>query len=288
MIFVAKNADFSANKIGTVEIPEDITVGTFTRSAIAASGGSFTEGQEVALEKFFRSIGAVDNTALWQKIKILLLPMIVSDINKAFMNYVGNNVLDFTGVSNFDTAYECVKGKGIRSTLPVGEASQDNDCPDILLMKQYINEQSGYTLMDYPSQKTRIFNMLFLAIDYFAWNAGGISYKGSPQYNHKEENVKGKMLGLTAKDASNVIISFYGRDGRYMTEEQTRSSQIDSWSSPFSFLFGTNGVAKTQAENGMTERTAHGVIVFGEPFTGDEMIQVSNACDAFKNKFIIE
>lgn len=286
MIFVAKNADFSENKIGTVVIPEEITISNFTRNAINASGESLSEQQEIALEVFFRKIGAISNNSLWVKIKFLFIPMLTNNVNKAFVNYVDNNGVEISGVNSFTTAYECIMGKGIRSTLSYNSSSSDNDCPSISTIKDFIASSSGYTIMDYPSQETSNFNIFFAYnIDYLAYNQAGIDYKNKPDsYNHLGKG-KGFCYGLTSKDNTNVIIS-WNNDGSYTTEEQVRENSITFSDIIAFYIFGQNGSAKTQVETGVTERTAHRIYLVAEPFASEEMITYSNACDEFIKAFV--
>lgn len=282
MIFVAKNADFSENKLQTIVIPEDVTISEFTNKAINASGEYLTEKQEIALEIFFREIGAISNNALWAKIKFLFIPMLTNNVNKAFVNYVNNNNVEISDVDSYEIAYECIMGKGIRSTLPYSMASNTDDCPSISVVRDFLSSSNGYTIMDYPSQETNSFYIYYCGNDYFAYNTSGIDYKNKPsRYNHPGEG-KGYCYGITAKDSTNVILSWYNEG--YKSEEQTRSSSIEKITS--FYIFGKNRAAKTQAEAGVTERTAHRIYLVAEQFTSEEMITYSKACDKFINSFI--
>lgn len=78
--------------VNNPDLPVLETMQQFTLDAITASGNaSMTDAQKMALNHFFYQIGAIENTALWQKIQALALPMICGDnLSYACVNYVNN------------------------------------------------------------------------------------------------------------------------------------------------------------------------------------------------------
>lgn len=87
MIIKLTGADFSANNIGKIEI-EMKELSQFTLDAIAASGNdTMTTPQKYALDAFFKTIGAVDNTGIYQKMEFLYLPVIAKGLEGAGYNY---------------------------------------------------------------------------------------------------------------------------------------------------------------------------------------------------------
>ena len=66
----------------------------FTLDAITASGNeTMSDAQKATLNHFFYQIGAIDNNALWAKIKLLLLPMVCNkNIAKSLINYTTNDL----------------------------------------------------------------------------------------------------------------------------------------------------------------------------------------------------
>ena len=78
--------------VNNPDLPVLETMQQFTLDAITASGNaSMTDAQKMALNHFFYQIGAIENTALWQKIQALALPMICGDnLTYACVNYVNN------------------------------------------------------------------------------------------------------------------------------------------------------------------------------------------------------
>lgn len=92
MIIKLTGADFSANNIGKIEIEkeeiEKEELSQFTLDAIAASGNdTMTTPQQYALDAFFKTIGAIDNTGIYQKMEFLYLPVIAKGLEGAGYNY---------------------------------------------------------------------------------------------------------------------------------------------------------------------------------------------------------
>lgn len=91
MIIVLKGADFSANNIGHIEVTQKLA--PFTLAAIEASGNTSLRGeQKSALNTFFNNLGAFDNTGLWTKIKVLMMPMLSLDLAHSMVDYTDNEV----------------------------------------------------------------------------------------------------------------------------------------------------------------------------------------------------
>ena len=91
MIIVLKGADFSANNIGHIEVTKNLA--PFTLAAIEASGNtSLKAEQKSALNTFFDNLGAFDNTGLWTKIKVLMMPMLSLDLAHSMVDYTDNEV----------------------------------------------------------------------------------------------------------------------------------------------------------------------------------------------------
>lgn len=90
MVIVIKNADFSANNLGQVEVKR--VINQFTLAAINASGNqSMTNEQKSALDTFFETIGAFGNKSeIWGKLDKIYIPFLCSSLSKACVNYKTN------------------------------------------------------------------------------------------------------------------------------------------------------------------------------------------------------
>lgn len=78
--------------VNNPNLPVFETMQQFTLDVITASGNaSMTDAQKYALNHFFYAIGAIDNSATWQKLLGLAMPLICGDnLSKAARNYVTN------------------------------------------------------------------------------------------------------------------------------------------------------------------------------------------------------
>lgn len=101
MIIVLRDADFSANKLGTTN-----TGGTgsgsgssgqggvlleYTTNAIAASGNTnLTSAQKNALNNLFIALGADGSKNIMSKMKYIYLPILCNDVSKAMVNYASS------------------------------------------------------------------------------------------------------------------------------------------------------------------------------------------------------
>lgn len=91
MIIKLNGADFSANNIGKIDFP--IEISNFTKRAIEASGSTMDTNKQIALEIFFRSVGAIGSVSgLWSKLTYVYLPFLGDNVTKAFVNYKDNSV----------------------------------------------------------------------------------------------------------------------------------------------------------------------------------------------------
>lgn len=90
MVIVIKNADYSANNIGKVEVKRYLN--PFTLAAINASGNqSMTNEQKSALDTFFEEIGAFGNESeIWSKLDKVYIPFLCSSLSNACINYKTN------------------------------------------------------------------------------------------------------------------------------------------------------------------------------------------------------
>ena len=95
MIFVAKNADFSANSIGKININTELS--SFTKNLLKKMTRFDEKSDEAfAFDMFYSSL--VDK-GLWSKINNLYLPVMAKDIGETFCDIAGDlnyDVIDFS------------------------------------------------------------------------------------------------------------------------------------------------------------------------------------------------
>ena len=107
MIFVLKNADFSANNIGT--IPLDIEVHEETE-LIAARFAGMTDNTKSHLNIF---VDRLIKAGIYSKLKHLMLPLVAGNVTDALQN-----VLTAEKEVIADTGYAAISSKGITFTGP--------------------------------------------------------------------------------------------------------------------------------------------------------------------------
>lgn len=86
--------------INNPNLPVLETMQQFTLDVIAASGNSsMTDAQKWALNHFFYQIGAISNSGIYTKLKVLSLPFISTSVATALKNYAPNGS-NYTNLSN--------------------------------------------------------------------------------------------------------------------------------------------------------------------------------------------
>lgn len=81
MIIVLKGADFSANNIGKIDIPRELTAGQ--KAMLASYSKELTYEQKMAFGTF---MDALDDGGITPKIKVLCMPILAGDKSEAFVN----------------------------------------------------------------------------------------------------------------------------------------------------------------------------------------------------------
>lgn len=115
--------DCFVRKLKTVinddSLPVLETMQQFTLDAIALSGNNgMTDSQKNVLNHFFYEVGAIENNALWGKMKCILLPMICGDVvAKSMVDYKNGVTISPSNASNlsFDTHHGLI-ATGYNST----------------------------------------------------------------------------------------------------------------------------------------------------------------------------
>lgn len=93
----------------SVNVTYDLGIDEFTKSAILSSGNSFNDSQTLAIDSFFKAIGATEGTGIWSKLKKVYLPILAVDIHKAIVDYK----LNHNDYQDIDTEYWELRSKGL-------------------------------------------------------------------------------------------------------------------------------------------------------------------------------
>ncbi len=144
---IIKGADFSAIKVGNVEVPR--VYQQMTLDWITASGNSFTDAQKDALDDLVLALIA-NNRALWNKLDRIWLPMVAVDKAHSLYEYKnGVNSYESMDAHNqgvFDNSVGFAKNLGIypaatsSTRAPLVDSSctvNTKDCSMFILNAQY-------------------------------------------------------------------------------------------------------------------------------------------------------
>lgn len=118
MIFILKNADFSANNLGKIDLPFDLT--DRHKAMLAQYSKNITFNQKMAFGAF---INTLDNSGLMSKIKVLCMPILAANVGEAFVNLASSSYSkenDLSSSPNFDMVDDGVRN--INTTASVSEA----------------------------------------------------------------------------------------------------------------------------------------------------------------------
>lgn len=121
MLIVIRDADFSANNIGTISVPAELNA--FTKAALAASNNNgLAMDKKQALDTFFKEMGAFGSQSnLWSKFDMVYLPFVVSGMEYSLMNYIDN-----TTVVTPNTSYFSKVNGGIKPIANIDASSEAN------------------------------------------------------------------------------------------------------------------------------------------------------------------
>ena len=170
MIFIAKSADFSANKIGIVKI----NYSDLTKSVLASYSKVLTTEQKSNLDDMLNSLNA---SGILAKITKLYLPILADNLAEAFVNIASPQLTrDIIPNSN----YWALKSGGIYNAAPTNTA----DAALNLTLDGALNNTDFHILNFNTENYTQAVdsfnpygaNVLYLA---HSWNtAGGSQYTG--------------------------------------------------------------------------------------------------------------
>lgn len=281
MIIVLKGADFSTNNIGHIEVTTKLS--PFTLAAIEASGNtSLRSEQKSALNTFFDNLGAFDNTGLWTKIKVLMMPMLSLDLAHSMVDYTDNEVK----VVPNSTYYEQVQD-GLH-----GIATEGNFVADACQFESNkIVSSSNYSVVLLGTPET-------VSVD-FGYTKGNLDTlfngmkTGAGGRNYNIQNHGNQILSVNAQ---NVIVekSFGFSSGASATDVNLYSDGIaktGTLSAQPSFAASTDGKLRysfMRRSNGTmtaTEGTLK-VAIIGDSLTPDELKSLCDYVDIFNDAFV--
>lgn len=263
MLIVIKDADFSANNIGTISVPAELN--DFTKAALAASNNNgLASDKKQALDTFFKEMGAFGSQSnLWSKFDMVYLPFVVSGMEYSLMNYIDN-----TTVVTPNTSYFSKVNGGIK---PIADFNDD----------AYKLKISSDYVFDYRNKST-----LFLATENINTDSrsnyagvicqysGGVSFKRWGVSNSGASAPYDVILPNTAID--NNFQSIVGNESD-LYSFGTSGTNIDvrgiSCNGTNVYFMANNGIVKSSAVKSGADSyisTVAGPIYYNsEKFNGD-------------------
>lgn len=216
MIILLKNADFSANNIGKVEVKR--VLNPFTIAAIAASGNqSITNEQKSALDTFFEKIGAFGNKSeIWGKLDKVYIPFLCSELSIACLNYKTNIIDRSLSSTRYTLRSRGVTG-AIESPASHTESKLNEDIAIdtknlsvlAILMEQDVSLASGSRLVTYEGNSGS--NRWQVVLSKASDGRGIVSFAGlnpSGNLNHSVGNsfpISYKLIGINIRAVNDIV-----------------------------------------------------------------------------------
>lgn len=271
--------------VNNPDLPVLESMQQFTLDAITRSGNnSMTDSQKWALNHFFYEIGAISNNELWQKVRLLLIPLIGAAKNKVILDYknTGVNIANSSDIVNQAGALEVSTTASIQVqnadlSSPVGTFGSIlvGLCPDSVL-----------TPSDVPSGTLRTIGFTFNEANTspivryarrIACSAGAISSRNYDGTN-SIETVSGASEMATAVvnfGASENKLGVLDGDGTFINTGT--STAVGTISTPI-----TAGIYFLN----LTPGAKVGIMAdFSSSLTDDEMSKVLYAAQRLRNSF---
>lgn len=277
MIITLQGADFSRENIGHITLPIDLD--DFTLSAISASGNeNMTDLQKSSLNDFFENIGAFGTkSSIFQKLEILMLPIICSDVTFGLVDYKGGGKIE---VSAND--WELVS-RGIKSKSEVSAKTIASSARTIK------NKTIGFYTTQ-PYDFTSVVNtngMLFHnGSTYSGFRITINGTKVSPRHYITSSKYFGGEIagttfqGLIADVFRDSLVQLYAGDK--VVTRNLSEDEIAAYST------GSSGTVRLNSNVGWTTDTHGapiGAMFFGSELTNEEMAVLSDSLDALLAAF---
>lgn len=283
MIIVLKGADFSANNIGHIEVTQKLS--PFTLAAIEASGNtSLRSEQKSALNTFFDNLGAFDNTGLWTKIKVLMMPMLSLDLAHSMVDYTDNEVKVVPNSTYYEQVQDGLHG------IATGANFVTNACQ---FESNKIVSSSNYSVVLLGTPLSVAVDVGYMNGDLDTVFTGTLA--GSNGRNYFIQNHGTQILSTLAQSviveksfgfssgASATDVNLYS-DGVAKTgtlSAQPKFAATQDGKLRYSFMKKSNGTMLA------TDGTLK-VAIIGDSLTPDELKSLCDYVDIFNDVFVVE
>lgn len=303
MLIVIRDADFSANNIGTISVPEDLNA--FTKAALAASNNNgLASDKKQALNTFFKEMGAFGSQSnLWSKFDMVYLPFVVSGMEYSLMNYIDN-----TTVVTPNTSYFSKVNGGIK---PIANIDASSEANVLKVSTNYVFDYRNKSVLLLATQDADT-SKQYQNQGVVMQHSGGASFKkwgvrttgASPNYNTIQpvttidnsftvlENSTSDLDFVSGSDVSKGVrgISCDGTTVYFMGANGTvKSSAVKSGASTYASTAAGNLFFNSAHYKGYitdyTTYAAQGALIMGTYLTSSEMQTVQTSLMKLYNAF---
>lgn len=291
MVIKLEGADFSANNIGKVVIAE---ISEFTKAAIEASGNtSMSANQKLALEVFFDTIGAKDNSGVAAKIERLYIPLINGgNLATALVNYKDNVVDSVLDSNNYQMRNRGVAGllESPSAITSVAKTSTIVDSKDFSFFigfnENFDNGGRVAYIASYNGNSGN--NRFYLQTTTGSADGNATLYKThiSPSGlnmlggNSDYSSIAFKTFGMSSVANTNDML-FENIFGEFSTKTYSALANIGQDTTPSDLMLFVNASKVPMKSNA----PAVGMLMFGKGMTEQEMRTFKMAADTLAEAF---
>ena len=273
MIFILKNADFSANNLGKIDLPLDLT--DRKEAMLAQYSKNITFNQKMAFGSF---INTLDNSGLMPKIKVLCMPILAANVGEAFVNLASSSYCketDLSSSSNFDIVDDGVRN--INNTSGVSEELMLPSAEGLEFGNMHIlcaanteyytelgeNERMLYLFQDSPNA----------IIQFSHTHGGGTRVSSYRVAGEAFQDIFGEnVFNVNCPNSGKKIYGLNSYNGEYCTITESEKSIVVNPQSGYASVL-KNTVSSSARYNGNATQTLgspHWIISIGTGLTEEE------------------
>lgn len=209
MIFIANNADFSANNLGQIPLWSIEDVSQSTLDFLSHYTTSFTDEQKIAVHTMLTTLGYGNDRGLFKKFTTIIFPFLSNSVEEAFLNAV-----DWSDITT--RSYSATKDK---FTLAEGVLKDTIGDSNIALMSYEIPNMS-FGVINSGQFKTAggitAMNVRFLANNSVSWQK---SVEGIPSYRGTKLSDNNVCFSINSSELlmpNNVISTTFDENESYI------------------------------------------------------------------------
>ena len=260
-------------------LPKFIDVKDYADYINAAHNQSMTEIQQYQMAKFFSSLGALENSALWGKIKVLCIPFVAGSKDYIYVNYKTPATPPITPASStffVDKGVVSQNGDYHNDGESIGTVNFTNVT---ILGMPTTNKGNGinYSYVGALKQTSAKFYVVFTDEVRLLYDDAQYDLF-SGKYTGYGDSWKGKAMGVTLKDGKGYYITNHGVT---MVGANSLPSYLVSSAETWLSYFANIGQMQFQENS-----SPGGFVMIADAFTDAETLKVSKAVEELASYFI--